>query len=378
MNLQSAFDRVHKTLSSADQTNESEMKLAVVLQIVQELGWDIFDPNEVASEFTVPQIDGRAGRVDFALCEFREGASPPRRPLVFIEAKRVDRFARSIAEHDKAEEQLFRYAANQGIPIVILTDGNSWDFYLSMAAGPPGERIFYQAELRRSESHSEYALNFQKYMGRQAVITGQARRDAEGDLDSNTARDQARRSLPKAWLNLIVNDDQVRSLLADMVAEESGRRPSLDDVEVFLQSLAIPAQVAQPLQSAPASSGDPAKPSVAPPSGQKIVGFVLDDQPVRTGVGYQTLAEVVKAFQSRDCGFLPRFASETRGSRNYVVAQNPEEIFADQRLANLTMDLENGWWMRTNFSNSNIEAYIKTACRIAGVQFDSQLTITRE
>ena len=52
---------------------------------------------------------------------------PTQNPLVFIEAKRLGNV------DYRAEGQLFGYAVNRGVPFLILTDGNVWDFYLSMA-----------------------------------------------------------------------------------------------------------------------------------------------------------------------------------------------------------------------------------------------------
>ena len=71
-------------------------------------------------------------------------------PLVFIEAKGLGLVSTA------GEEQVFGYAVNRGVPFLILTDGNLWDFYLSMAAGIPAERRFYQAELKCEERISEY------------------------------------------------------------------------------------------------------------------------------------------------------------------------------------------------------------------------------
>ena len=59
------------------------------------------------------------GWVDYALLP--EGGGP----LVFIEAKGLGRV--DIA----GEEQLFRYAVNKGVPFLILTDGDLWDFSIS-------------------------------------------------------------------------------------------------------------------------------------------------------------------------------------------------------------------------------------------------------
>ena len=87
----SVLEKTEKTISSGVPLNEMATKMAAVLPILCELGWDDLNPNEVAPELSVPPD----GFVDFALCDVQE--NPPR-PLVFIEAKRVGRFARSTVE----------------------------------------------------------------------------------------------------------------------------------------------------------------------------------------------------------------------------------------------------------------------------------------
>lgn len=368
MDLLRVFEKVESTFSTSGPLNEMATKMAVVLPILRELGWDDLSPSEVAPEFSVPPD----GFVDFALCDVQK--TPPR-PLVFIEVKRVGRFAGSTAEHQAAVNQLFGYAANRGVPIVALTDGDSWEFYLSMAAGPPNDRIFYRAELQRSDNLPEYAENFARYIGKQNTVTEAARRFAEQDLDSNTARDRARNSLPQAWQRLIEDEDQVvRDLLAEAVGEESGRSPDLDDVEEFLRSLSIPASPTT--QGSDVQRSVPAPPTAPSTSRQRIVGFVLNGNAVSADRGNRTLAEVLKALESRTPGFLQRLDAATRGTRNRLVAQNPGELFADPRFVGLCMDLENGWWVRSNHSNSEIEKHIQRACQLAGVGFGSQLVIT--
>ena len=373
MSIMSALERAHATISSGVDLNEHQIRQVAVLPILRELGWDDLNPLEVFAELTLPQ----SGRVDFALCDTRGALGTALKPLVFIETKRVARLGESATEHEKAVNQLFGYASNRGVPIVILTDGVSWEFYLSMAAGPPGERIFYQIDLRRPDDHPEYAENFTRYLDKHAVITGTARRSAEEDLDSNAAKEQARRSIPVDWQSLITNDG-LRDLLADAVAEESGRKPDLDDIEEFLQSLSISTNPEHPATSPPSHIEETGTHlPTPPPPRRKIVGFVLDGQPFTVNAGYLALAGVLKEFQRRDAGFLQRLAPATRGSRNYLVARNPHDIFADQGQASKkTMDLENGWWMRTNHSNRDIEGHVQTACHYAQVSFGSQCTIT--
>lgn len=110
--LVSKLDKIRTRLKKGEYRNEADVRMGVVNALLRCLGWPDDDPNIVCSEFRTPN-----GRVDYALCD------PGRNPLVLIEVKRVGNLA-------GAEEQLFPYAVHlQGVPILILTDGEVWQFF---------------------------------------------------------------------------------------------------------------------------------------------------------------------------------------------------------------------------------------------------------
>lgn len=118
---------VIKRLRNGEYKNEEHVRLSLVCRILEYLGWDIWNPREVFSEFAaIPQED--ASRVDIALF------MPPQllRPAVFIEVKAVGKLAATI---QSAELQLRNYNRNNQADISILTDGQIWHFYLSSASG---------------------------------------------------------------------------------------------------------------------------------------------------------------------------------------------------------------------------------------------------
>ena len=77
--------------------------------------------------------------VDTALGEFRGEVL---NPLVFIACKRPVRLSSA------GESQLFEYALNRGVPLLVLTDGGQWDLYLAMAVGEPARRRLEGPRLR--------------------------------------------------------------------------------------------------------------------------------------------------------------------------------------------------------------------------------------
>lgn len=99
------------------------------------------------------------------------------RPQIFIEAKR-----RGVLDV-RAEEQLFGYASNQSVPLLVLTDGDHWDFFLSMADGFPEDqrschlKLFHEAEI------PQYMESLETYLRKHRVASGEARRSVETCLE---------------------------------------------------------------------------------------------------------------------------------------------------------------------------------------------------
>ena len=219
MSLDSELKTAISLLRSNELENEEEVKQAVIRPILLALGWSAH-PRSIKPEYSTGQ-----GRVDYALlCD--------NRPQVFIEAKR--RGALDV----RAEGQLFRYASNRGIPLLVLTDGYYWDFFLSMADGPPEERRFYRLELSHEDEIPQYMEFLETCLRKHRVASGDARRSAETCLERNRERERARKAIPSAWSALLKEPGELLcGLLADKVQHVSGAKPDPDDVGKFLMSL---------------------------------------------------------------------------------------------------------------------------------------------
>ena len=134
--------------------NEASVSQGIVLPILQELEWDIFDTRVVRPEYPA----GR-GRVDFALCE-RSGS-----PKVFIEVKGLG------GETEEAVEQVMQYAFRAGVRIVVLTDGRTWSFYLLEQGGGRGYEMKLVDEIDVSkDSPQESSKVLQHYLEENNVV----------------------------------------------------------------------------------------------------------------------------------------------------------------------------------------------------------------
>ena len=369
MNLEQVLRNALDNIRSGQLTNEAQVKQAVILPILRALGWDDANPSEFVPEHAVGTESGR-GSVDYALCR----TLPSQLPLIFVETKKLGNVDVS------GEGQLFRYAANQGVPFLVLTDGDVWNFYLAMAAGEPPERIVYRAELRREEKLSEYKGFFEKYLDKARVLSGKARQDAERDKESEANRLTAQNAISGSWQDLLSEpDDMLVDLLVEAVEKNCGIRPELEDVKSFLgdqRFIAVAPQVIVPklvTAAVPVEGQSIARPNASKRS--KIVGFVLDGNQRNCGSGVRTIEEILVEFHKRDHTFMERFAPMTVTSNRRLVALNPDDLYNNPGLKDEVRKLENGWWLARNISTKTIRENIRLACEVSGVKFGSQLTL---
>lgn len=94
---------------------EESTKHALVVPLLQVLGYDVFDPREVQPEFIADfaqkRASGQAEKIDYAVC--LDG-----KPVIFIECKSLD------ARLDNHDAQLARYFnATPSVRVAVLTNG---------------------------------------------------------------------------------------------------------------------------------------------------------------------------------------------------------------------------------------------------------------
>ena len=108
-------DRVKSAIP--ENLNEANTKTSLVLPFLQAMGYDVFDHNEVAQEYTSEWGTKKGEKVDIAL--LRDG-----QPVVLIECKPMG----DPLDTGKCS-QLFRYFSTQPARIGILTNGQRYLFF---------------------------------------------------------------------------------------------------------------------------------------------------------------------------------------------------------------------------------------------------------
>ena len=91
--------------------NETSTRTIIIDPLLESLGWDIRDPDEVQLEY--PTVDGKS--VDYAL-------TINKKTVLLVEAKALDDPLTDV----KAITQVVGYAANDGVEWCVLTNGIVW------------------------------------------------------------------------------------------------------------------------------------------------------------------------------------------------------------------------------------------------------------
>ena len=130
--------------------DEATTKQTIILPILQILGQEIFDPDEVCPEF---YVENR--RVDYCLRLNNQNE-------FFIEVKRT---GEDLENH---QEQLLEYAIRQGIELAVLTNGVTWHFYLPMKKEDLTARRFYTIDIPEQEP-PEIAKQFQMILSKEQI-----------------------------------------------------------------------------------------------------------------------------------------------------------------------------------------------------------------
>src|ERR1035441_4663214 len=191
--------------------NEQAVSQGMVLRVLQETGCDSYDTTSLW-----PAVQTSEGPAAFPLCH------PPSKPAEFIEVK----------PPGKAEDgvrQALEYAFHTGVPLIVLTDGRTWSFYLPAEQGSYEDRRVYKLDLFERPS-AEAAEILRRYLECSRVQSGEALETARKEYRSRNRRTQACAAIPEAWRELVEkgNEDLV-DMLASALESKAGIRPDEDD-----------------------------------------------------------------------------------------------------------------------------------------------------
>ncbi|WP_114226596.1 MULTISPECIES: hypothetical protein [Sphingomonas] len=363
--MQLLIEQIRGRLQRSAYVNEAAISHGVVMPIINALGWDTADPQQVVPEFPIS-----GGRVDFAL--FGLG----HKPAVFIEVKQV---GRAVA----GDRQLFEYCFHQGVPLCVLTDGREWSFYLPGGLGSYEDRRVYRLQIDdREPAKCEQMLR--RYLSRDRVRDQSAFEDAQRDHRDAARRREASSVLPRAWRELTADShDQLLEALTDKAEALCGYKPAQDEVVRFLRALRPTTQAVE--ESLPSPSllnsdrAPPQEPTSLPDRGAKgsdrSVNYTLKGQNCIAPNASVALVEILRAIVIGHEDKLPEIAAAVSGTKINHIGQSPEEINPAKPHLARAVEIAPGWSVGLNIANRTKMGIIRVACAICGWRMPEDLSV---
>ncbi len=382
MTLEETVANIREKVRAGSFPNEYAVSLSSVAPLLGSLGWPTNDPLVVYPQYKVGGLF-----VDFALCH-----PLGRKALVFIEVKKVGGLS------PKGQEQLFNYAYSQGVPLLVFTDGNQWDFYLAPGQGNFEERKIYSLDLLNDEM-LESCARLIRYLSQNNVLSGIASRNAWEDHQREIKRQQIEQTLPLAWNQLLVDaDPSVVDALLRKVLDICGSEPDRQQCAAFLAALSkstggvseklptysnsIPAPEPiiaplvepQPIRSDKLETDDSARSPLPLHVGR--LGFVLRDEWYPYRSAWRVMVGIFEKLAELDPTFPDRFYQrDTRKNRKYI-AKEKRGLYERADLCEKYYAESNfGWFVGTNYGRKDIERATRLECEVAGLQFGTDLVL---
>ncbi len=358
---------IETRLESRSYANEAAVREGIVVPILRALGWNTFDPDEVRPEHPNP-----AGRVDYALMQ-RGG-----RPAVLIEVKAV---GRSL----EGDRQLFGYCFEEGVPLAVLTDGRSWNFYLPAGVGRIDERRIYSLQLTdRSPEEAERVLT--RYLAKERIADRSAFAAARDDHEKAFNSREAAAALPGAWHALVgEQDDRLIELLQDKAEAICGFRPSTEKTANHLQTLSLPSvgprSTASPTSDAkelkqPSGGTSPSTAAVKKPPRALALEYTIFGQKRTAASASAALVDILRTILARDPAKIVLLSDRVTTRTRRHVARTPEEIYPSRPHFARAEQISAGWLVGLNIDNRDKQMIIQEACDLYGIRVPEELDLT--
>ena len=328
--------------------SEAAVSMMIVLPVLKHLGWPADDPSYVCPEY---RLEGR--KVDYGL-KISRGKEEGLRCIIEVKA---------VGNIIDADRQLFEYAFLAGVPLAVLTDGRLWRFYLPLVAGQYKERLVRTLDI---EEHSieEVVRVLTRYISFGNTQSGQAKKNAESDLNERITKIEAKENISIAWQSLL---DGTSDKLVNLLIEETSlisSAPERSDVEEFLKNLKnVEPETKTVLREKPKVS----KSREFQEKLGKRIQFVLLGEEYTENKAVNAYARIIEILASRDQEFLARLAPQTVRTKigKKWLSQNRDELAS---YAN-PIEISAGYLLDTRVSNDGKIKRLRTACEVAGIPF---------
>lgn len=344
----SEFIKKIQTEQKIQSLNEAETKQSIILPILQLLGWQVFDTDEVSPEFSIENT-----RVDFALRVASDNK-------VFIEVKRINQ------ELEKHQEQLLAYSFKHGVQLSVLTNGMSWWFYLPLQEGSWDQRKFYTIDMY-SQDFEKIGEVLSNFLAREKIANGKALKNAKSFYGNKKQKNIIQINMPIAWSKLHIEGDELLvELLAETTEKVCGYRPEDNDVSEFLFAIANQGQlksekpketIKKTIKSREVETNIPSSSNElyflnTNFTATKITGFVFLNNNISVSSWKQLLVKFVEKINSLHHSEFD-IITNVSGQKKPYFTKNNNELREPQQILNTDFFVE------TNLSANNIVSIIR-------------------
>ena len=226
--MRQTLEDIRRKLNERVYRNEEHVRLSLVARILNDLGWDLWNPIEFNTEFiAIPNEDST--RVDVALF------ITPYAPMVYIEVKAIGRLQGNIGP---IELQLRDYNRNNTAIFSVMTDGRRWRFYYSQTGGEFAQKCFKTLDLVEDDIE-EVEVAFRTFLSKTELDNGNAKRNAEAYLQLSQKQRVIEDILPQA--KRLVLEPPYPSLPQAVVelAIVQGLRVTLEEAAQFIDRFSL-------------------------------------------------------------------------------------------------------------------------------------------
>ena len=218
MDLYKILITVISRLNSYKLEDFDRIKQAVIIPILRNLNWDDTNP-----EVCWPNYRINDSIYDYAL--LHSGY-----PCVLIKCCKINDFETKKQYYIQADDY------PESVQLLIITDGNQWNFYLNNQGNITLGNIFYSIFLTNEEKINEYVEFLNQHLSKYPVITGESRKSAEILFSKNYERKKAQELVERVWDSIHEEpDEKLVKLILKNVRNLCGIKPEVEYVRAYLK-----------------------------------------------------------------------------------------------------------------------------------------------
>ena len=330
MPLRETLERIR---SAPPPENEETTKFQILAPILQDLGWDTANHEEVQFEYNVDMVD-KGGRVDIAL-------RGPQNMMAFIEAKKPTTKLKNYVA------QVLGQAFGEGVDICVLTNGLEWWLYLPQGAGKFNERRFTILHISK-DPINQLIYDLNSFLGKDNLLKRRSKRKASQVLQARQKGVNINSKLPDLWQSIQTEPDRE---LVDIIRRRTFDRyhlwPEPEQVATMLRaspvqpSCCVSVVLTKPAPTPPKPPGELTKP-------EKPTGFRLWDEYYSFETWKHMLISVGEALYRRHTSEFDRVLT-LQGRKRPHASRNPDDLRAAHQVGS------SGIYFEKNLNAKGIE-----------------------